>query len=124
MKVVHSKYSAVTGDELALLDEQIQQAQKEYQRYVDEYNWGMQYGSPSYAERVRWDRVVAAEQIWNNLKQQREALYSTLSREQSINIIDETVTQAATETKQEIPWKTVGLAVGAIILIVIVVKLL
>lgn len=121
MKVVHR--SKWTGEDFAAIEAQIADANEVYQKYIDEYNWGIQNGSASYAKRARWPRVTAAKTILDTLEQQYENMLSVMGKKQAIDIVDTTIYEATAEQPSEIPWKTIGLVAGAIILIVIVVKL-
>lgn len=120
MKKIYSKW---TGDDLTSIESQIRDAQLVYQKYVDDYNWGIQYGSSSYAKRVRKPRVDAAKAVLDTLQAQKQAMLSDMGSEQALSIVDTTVDVALTEPENETPWTTIALAVGALILIVIIVKL-
>lgn len=116
-------YSSWTGEEFAAIEAQIADAQATYQKYVDEYNWGIENGSASYAKRVRLPRVNAAKNVLDTLQSQYENMLSVMGKTQAIDLVDTTVNEATTDTTTEIPWGTIGLAVGALIVIVIIAKL-
>lgn len=123
MKFLHINTSRWTGDDLAFIEEQIRAAQADYQKYLDEYNTGMRELSASYAKRVRWPRVEKAKEVLDTLTRQKEEMISSMSKEQSIRIIDTTVGEATEPEQNSFPWSTLLTAVAAIVIIVIVVKI-
>jgi hypothetical protein len=122
MIAYYSNVSRWTGDDLASIEAQIKNAQAEYQRYLEEYNTGMRTGSTSYAKRVRWPRVEKAQQVLDTLNKQKQEMLSSMSKEQSIAIVDTTVEEATKPETNSFPWVTLGVAVAALILIVVIVK--
>jgi hypothetical protein len=123
-KSKHSVFSSYTGDDLASLEGQIKEALATYQKYVDEYNWGIQNGSSSYAKRVRKPRMDAAKSVLDTMNAQKKAMLSDMGQIQGIELVEKTTNIALTEPESETPWKTIGLAVGALVAIVVIVKVL
>ncbi|MDP3914389.1 MAG: hypothetical protein Q8R96_11720 [Bacteroidota bacterium] len=123
MKVTYSVFSSYDGNDLADLDLQIKNALAIYQQFVDEYNSGMMNGSSSYAKRVRLPRVNAATAVLDTLNAQKKAMLSDIGQIQGIDLVNTTTDLAQTEPENEIPWTTIGLVIGALVVIVIIVKL-
>lgn len=118
------KISSMTGESIAALDAQIAEAQKNYQKMLADYNWGMTdtKASRSYAERVRWPRVESAKQIVDSLISQKDSILKNMQTQQGIDIAGQIATNVTSESESSMPWGIIGLAVGAIILIIIVIK--
>lgn len=125
MEITYSKYSSITGNERETLEAQIVSARANYQKLVDEYNWGMSDGHPSYAKRVRKPRMDTALEILNNLLAQRDQLNESTGVEQNIDIIKQITNDTTGENAESgLPWVTIGLAVGALVVIVVIIKVL
>lgn len=124
MNIKYSVLSSWTGEDLAAVDEQIRQANEVYLQYVAEYNSGMKNNSASYAKRVRLPRAEAAKVVVDNLKQLKKDMLSDMGQIQGIDLVDQTAAKAGKEPESEIPWSTIGMAVGALVVVVIIVKMI
>ena len=127
MRTTYSKYSSITGSEsdLVALDAQIETARANYEKFRADYIWGLSNGSTKYAENTRKPRMESAEEILNKLKAQRKQLLENLGIEQNIDIVKKISNDTTGENaKSGLPWATIGLAVGALVVIVIIVKVL
>jgi hypothetical protein len=118
-------YSKWTGDDLTAIDLKISDAQKNWQKAVDDYNWGVQNGSKKYAENTRKPRVVSAKAILDTLTAQKTAMLTDMSKAQTINLAKPVSNKVTTvnETKNEtkIPWGKIGLAIATVAVIVIII---
>ncbi len=125
MKVIHSKYSSYTGDDIANTEALILNAQADYQAKVDRYNASVALGSghARWAKRNLLPAVNTAKDYLKNLQDNYSQMLASTGQLQNIDLVDTAlapVDQAATQTD----WTTIGLAVGALVVIVIIVKLL
>lgn len=121
-EVAKSKYaisSSVIGDDLGTLQTEITRALEDYKEKNSRY-----LASPhsSWARRNLLPGVNQAKEYLETLKRTYEEMQSALSKGQSIDLVDLTMEKAEENTQTEIPWKTIGLAVGALVVIVVIVK--
>ena len=122
-KSIYSVCSSYDGNDLAALDAQIIKALATYQQAVDDYNWGMNYGHVSYAKKERLPLVNSTKAVLDTLNAQKKAMLSDIGQTQGIDIVNTSVATATKDVQTVTPWRTIGLAVGALIIIVIIVKL-
>ena len=122
-KNFYSDFTEAQLATLAALDAKIAQATEDYFFYLDQYNWGMQYGSSSYAKKERWPRVVAAQQVLDALNEQKRAILASEADGQNLGLTDIIIDKSTEPEDNSLPWPTIGIAVGAVLLIVAVYKM-
>ena len=124
MKNNKSLYSSYNGDDLALIEAQIKLASKTYQERFERYMSSINAGHESYAKRTFLPAANEAKAYLDGLQLRYESMLSIMGKTQGISIIETTVNEATNETETQTPWRTIGLAVGALVIIVIIVKIL
>lgn len=126
MKIVHSVYSSWTGDDLAALDAQIIQALAKYNELNNSYMASVALGSghARWAKKNKLPAVNQAKSVLDTLNAQKNTMLSEMGKIQAIDIVDTTVNEATTDNEAKTPWTTIGLAVGALVVIVIIVKVI
>jgi len=115
------KYSSITGESLEALSIQISEALKDYEAKNSRYQASPH---PDWARRNLLPGVNQAKEYLETLKRTYAEMQSAISKGQSIDLVDLTVKEATTDPETEIPWKTIGMAVGAIVLVVVIVEII
>lgn len=112
-------FSSLIGDDLNTLQTKINQALADYEEKNNRY-----LASPhtSWAKRNLLPGVNQAKDYLDTLKRTYEEMQSSMSKGQSIDLVDLTMNKAEENTQTEMPWKTIGLAVGALAIIIVIVK--
>lgn len=123
MNVVYNRFSAYTGDDLADIERQIKDAQKVYKERFDRYMASVNAGHESYAAKNFLPAANEAKAYLDDLQKTHTEMLDSISKNQGIDLTDLAAQQSLDNSQSSIPWTTIGLAVGALIVIVIIVKL-
>jgi DNA repair exonuclease SbcCD ATPase subunit len=118
---LQEKFSNVTGEDLNNIQEKINQALADYEEKNRRY---LASPHPSWAKRNLLPGVNQAKDYLETLKRTYEEMQSVISKSQSIDLVDLTMEKADESTQEEIPWTTIGLAIGALVVVVIIVKII
>lgn len=122
-----SNYSNLTGEDLTSMENKIKVALEDYQAKQERYNASVALGSG----HARWAKnnllpaVNTAKDYWEKLKQTLDEMRKSMQEEQSIDLTNLVVDEAQGEgLENSMPWKTVGLAVGALVVVIIITKVI
>lgn len=126
-----SKYSDFTQADLTAAEKAVTAAYEVYQQRKAEYDYSISVGHEGYAKRKRLDPMNEAQAQYENAVKHYNNILKSIQTGQEITIAD-TVAGAlvpgqstgATTQSGSVNWKLIGLAIGAVVLIIIIFKVL
>ncbi|MGQ8335656.1 hypothetical protein ACUNWD_03840 [Sunxiuqinia sp. A32] len=123
MKTVN-KYSNFTGDDLIDAEARLNEAKAVYDEwYPNIIRW--QAEKEGWASRTgkfdAWNRIVKAKE---DAQKDYDFIVKALGEEQGISLVDKIQDERFDPDRNSFPWTNVGMAVGAVIIIVIIYKII
>ena len=132
MKVVYSKYSDFTQADLTAAEQAVTSAYNVYQQRKAEYDYSVSSGHEGYAKRKRLDPMNEAKAQYDSAVEHYNNILKSIQTGQEITMADTVAgalkpQSAASQTTAQttaINWKLIGLAAGAVVLVIIIFKVL
>ncbi len=130
MKVAYSKYSDFTETDLLAAEQAVTSAQKYLSERKDAYQRAIESAGEGWAKRKKLPLVEEAQKQLNGAVEYYNKLISTIQSGQEIKIADTVATSLTAQPETSatatgtINWKLIGLAIGAVVLIIVIFKFL
>jgi hypothetical protein len=131
MNVAYSKYSDFTQADLTAAEQAVTAAYGVYQQRKAEYDYSIEVGHEGYAKRKRLDPLNESKLQYENAVQHYNNILKSIQTGQEISIADTVAgslipgtSTAETTQAGSVNWKLIGLAVGAVVLVIIIFKVL
>ncbi len=124
MKNPKRKFSDFTDYDIAEIEQKIAEARENYEYWQARFDYSVRQGHEGYAKRNHLPSLNQAKDYLETLQKQQAAMLASMEQEDSLRLTQVAIDATNNSEPEPLPWGTIGLAIGAIVLIVIVYKVI